>query len=317
MVSFGVFPGAALRDSLLAVAVYGPGDWARVFGGDPDGYQDYLIRQEEFVRSAYRGRFGPVRVVRVPFVREEFEAWLLRHPGLADCPDAHAAWVLEVAADPARVAALEERVGVVPRAVLEHGFVVEIWCLALAVPASLAWGLDGQLPVGSVEGACAVLEDLCRAAPPLVRVSAVRARGVGFAGGLSLVGPEGCGELARTLEGRVRSAYEAGEPPAFLHVPRRFRPRAGGSGWRVAAWPFAVMGAASEVMYATAVLEAVSSRPALDLAVSGLAAGLGFQLGPGWPASCLPLEELDLAVGDLLEAAEDLPEADPALLRAV
>jgi len=309
MVSFGIFPGAARRDSLLAAVVYGPEEYARVFGGNPDGYQDFLIRQEEFLRPAYAGERGPVRVKRVPFVRAEFERWVARHPGLGDTPDVHGAWALEVASDPAWLRDVERLTPVIPRAPVESRFLAEGWCLAVTLPSPCDWAMGAALPVDAAEDAGRLLKGVLKGCPSLSRLSPVRASGVEVVGALGFCGPEGADMLCVELEGRVELAWLKGELLPAVHVPRRFRPGVSrDGGWSVVAWPFLLAGAAGDVLYAGQVLAGEEAADAEELAMAAVLGAAGVEPDPGWPVRCLPLQDLSAVAGRLLAQAPEEEE---------
>lgn len=91
------FPGCVREGGLLAALLYLPEDYARYFGGGAEDYKDYLLERHFFLRDVqFGGEF--VRVVTVPFLREEF-----LKSGLPDTPEGHLTWALKVAKNPEKL----------------------------------------------------------------------------------------------------------------------------------------------------------------------------------------------------------------------
>ncbi|ACX51865.1 hypothetical protein Adeg_0718 [Ammonifex degensii KC4] len=189
------FPGCAREGNLLATLLYFPEDYARHFGGD---YEDYLIERHFFLRDVY-GSGEPVRVVTVPFLREEF-----LKSGLPDTPEGHVTWALRAAKNPEKLLKLREKAGALPGPQLEEAFACRVVFAAFTLPvrgaAELAY-LRRNLRAKFVRQAAKRLGEACLSGlPPFRALSRRRASGVGLAVGDAPVSAEAAGDLAFVLE---------------------------------------------------------------------------------------------------------------------
>ncbi|RDV80734.1 hypothetical protein [Ammonifex thiophilus] len=215
------FPGCAREGDLLAALLYFPEDYARYFGGSVEDYKDYLLERHFFLGDV-GGEF--VRVVTVPFLREEF-----LKSGLPDTPESHLTWALKAAKNPEKLLKLKEKVGVLPGPQMEEMFSCRVVFAAFTLPVrgmSDLFYLQGKLKAKLVRQVAKKLEEALLGGLPRFRaLSRNRAFGVGLAIGNALVSDGAVEDLAFVLEdrGEIAAPGFASMNGAY-HVEEAHRP---------------------------------------------------------------------------------------------
>lgn len=123
MKAYGIFPGAAREDDLIAVVAYGWEDYREIFGGRIDDYKDFLLERRDFIRNPADQQV--VRVMEVPWDKQSYREWLAESVW-SDEIDAHGAWALEVVKDRGKLRVLKEKYPVLPAAPEDEEITAEV-----------------------------------------------------------------------------------------------------------------------------------------------------------------------------------------------
>lgn len=217
MIVYGIFDGVGRKDHLVAAAVFSFDDYREIKKGGVEQYLDYLLELEDTLDEIE----DPVRILRVPFDWEDYQAWL-KESSWQDGPEARSAWALAVAERPEKLAELRRRRPALP-APPEHEREM-VTTLFVPVAAVFRDDVDLEPPVRQLEGQLlAALKEETFGAVPRVphyrKLSRLRAEGAVVLPGSRLVLPE---KLERVEEFFASSSPASGGG-GWAAVPRPLR----------------------------------------------------------------------------------------------
>lgn len=319
--AFGIFPGVARKDNLVAAAVYQLEDYAKYFGGGVEEYKDYLLSRHLFLAELF-GESGPLRVVHVPFDAGEFLSWLEANKVWRDDPEGHSAWALDVAEDTATMLRLREKYPILPGVPLDERFVVEVFYVAVPLIVKTREDLallGNKLAQENLTEVAEEFRELFEDVPAYERVSPLRCRGLRVAVGNRLIIPERVDDITEYLEELRQEEIGYLEEGGVVKIPRKYRARQSDLAldgktnvFLPVFLPVVVAGANSEVRYADWVLRenSVLEEPVAGAAAKAVDAHVPDLRVREFELLLVPSHEVDMFLDELADMWADEPDGD-------